>query len=301
MSIHHHHGHGHHHHHHDHTEGQKNLLMAFGLNFFFAIVEVIGGYLTNSMAVMSDALHDFGDSMALLSAYVLEKVSVKKADEKYTFGYRRYSILAALINGLILFLGSLFMIKEAISRLMAPETIHPEGVIWLAVLGIAVNGFAAFRLSKSEGMNQKMVMWHLLEDLLGWVAVLIVSIILLFKPWFILDSILSICISIIVLRGVWGSLKQSLSIFLQKFPANLDKDALKSELEAIENVTEVHEIKAFSIDDRYHQLTLHVVVPNEMTMQGLEVIKEKFAIILEKHKVLEYSLEFEGNEFSCHT
>lgn len=300
MSIHHHHGHGHHHHNH-HAEGQKNLLMAFALNFFFAIVEVIGGYLTNSMAVMSDALHDFGDSMALLSAYVLEKVSLRKADEKYTFGYRRYSILAALINGLILFLGSLFMIKEAISRLMAPETIHPEGVIWLAVLGIVVNGFAAFRLSKNEGMNQKMVMWHLLEDLLGWVAVLIVSIILLFKPWFILDSILSICISIIVLRGVWGSLKQSLSIFLQKFPANLDKVALKNELETIENVTEVHEIKAFSIDDRYHQLTLHVVVPNEMTMQGLEVIKEKFASILEKHKVLEYSLEFEAKEFSCHT
>lgn len=300
MSIHHHHGH-HHHHHHSHIEGQKNLLLAFCLNFFFAIIELIGGYLTNSMAVLSDALHDFGDSMALLSAYVLEKLSVKKADEKYTFGYRRFSILAALINSLILFCGSLFMIKIAVSRLWAPEVIHPVGVVWMAFLGIAVNGFAAFRLSKGSSINHKMVMWHLLEDLLGWIAVLIVSVVLLFKPWYILDSILSICISLIVLRGVWGSLKKSLAIFLQKFPDDLDRKKLTSELESVENVIEIHELKGFSIDESSHGITLHVVVPNEMTMLGLEKIKKEFAIILEKYNVLEYSLEFEGKEFSCHT
>ena len=181
------HDHSHHHHHH----GSKNILVAFFLNAGFAVIELIGGYLTNSVAIYSDALHDFGDSLALLFSYYAEKLSHKDADKKYTFGYRRFSILSAFINGLILLLGSLFVIYEAAQRIMAPEEVVPEGMLGLAILGIAVNSIAAYRLSKDDGVNAKMVMYHLLEDLLGWFAVLIVSIILLFKPWFILDSILS--------------------------------------------------------------------------------------------------------------
>ena len=209
-------------HDHNHYQGSKNILVAFVLNATFSVIELIGGYLTNSVAIYSDALHDFGDSLALLFSYFAEKLSQKEEDENYTFGYRRFSILSAFINGVILLAGSIFVIYEAIGRIMSPEAVKPEGMLGLAILGISVNAFAAYRLSKNEGLNAKMVMYHLLEDLLGWVAVLIVSIILLFKPWFVLDSILSILISLVILRGVYKNLKKVGMIFLQKFPDELE-------------------------------------------------------------------------------
>jgi len=174
-------GHGHHHHHHS-TEG--NLLFAFALNAGFSIIEFIGGYLTNSVAVTSDALHDLGDSIALLFAYLSERLSKKNPDSVYTYGYRRFSVLSALINAIILLFGSSYVIYEAVGRINNPEPVHPEGMLLMGFLGVIVNGLAAYKLSKGEGLNQKMVMFHLLEDLLGWGAVIVVSVVLLFYPWY---------------------------------------------------------------------------------------------------------------------
>lgn len=296
-------GHGHHHHHHGHNhshapKGSKNILTAFYLNATFSVVEFIGGYLTNSVAIYSDALHDFGDSLALLFAYFAEKLSLKDADDTYTFGYRRFSILSAFINGVILLSGSLYVIYEAVSRLYSPEEVKPEGMLVLAVIGIAVNSIAAYKLSKNEGVNSKMVMYHLLEDLLGWIAVFIVSIVLLFKPWYILDSILSILISLIILRGVYKNLIKVGMIFLQKFPDNLEIAKIKDEILAFELVEDIHAIKGWSIDDETYYLRFHVKVPKETTIGELDYIKPKIRDVLLKHKVTFSTLEFESQE--CH-
>ena len=286
--------HHHHHHHHHHAEG-KNILIAFFLNFTFALIEIVGGYFTNSVAIMSDAIHDLGDSMALLFSYFAEKLSVKEADDSYTFGYRRFSILSAFINGLILLGGSLFVLYEAIQRLFSPQAVEPKGMIALAILGIAVNGFAAYRLSKSQGINSKMVMLHLLEDLLGWVAVLLVSIILLFKPWYSLDAILSILISFLILKGVYKNLVKVIRIFLQKFPEDLSLTEIKNEIKSLPEVKDIHEIKGWSIDDQSYYLRFHLKVAPETQMKTVDKIKRQVKDILTRHHVDYSTIEFESS------
>ena len=254
-------------HSHDHPKGSKNILIAFFLNASFAVIELIGGYLTNSVAIYSDALHDIGDSIALLFAYFAEKLSYKKADAKFTYGYRRFSVLSALINGVILFAGSIFILVEAIKRITAPEPVIPEGMLALAVLGIVVNGIAAYRLSKDKGANQRMIMFHLWEDILGWCSVLVVSIVLLFKPWYVLDSILSILISLVILRGVYKNLIKVGEIFLQKFPESLKISEIENKIKTLPLVEDVHAIKGWSLDEDKNYLSFHVGLPEGTTIR----------------------------------
>jgi cobalt-zinc-cadmium efflux system protein len=283
---------------HNHNHGSKNILLAFFLNASFAVIELIGGYLTNSVAIYSDALHDFGDSLSLLLSYFAEKFSHKKADDKYTFGYRRFSILSAVINGGILLTGSLFVIYEAIKRIITPEPVVPEGMLALAILGIVVNSFAAYRISLDEGMNAKMVMYHLLEDLLGWIAVFVVSIVLLYKPWFILDSILSILVSLIVLRGVYKNLIKIGFILLQKFPDELELKKLKETLENYSLILGIHAVRGWSIDDSSYYLSFHVKVSPETTIAELDKLKLKMKETLISYKVKYSTIEFEADTCS---
>tara|TARA_R110000868_G_scaffold269233_3_gene528627 strand:- start:5082 stop:5939 length:858 start_codon:yes stop_codon:yes gene_type:complete len=282
-------------HDHSHHAGDgRNILVAFFLNATFSIIEFIGGYLTNSVAIYSDAVHDFGDSLALLFSYFAEKLSQKEADEKYTFGYRRFSMLSAFINGLILLIGSSYVIIEAISRIKSPEVVKPEGMLGLAIVGIAVNTVAAYRMSKNKGLNSKMVMYHLFEDLFGWIAVLVVSIVLLFKPWFILDSILSIFISLIILRGVYKNLIKVGMIFLQKFPANLDVDKIKYDLMALEVIRDIHAIRGWSLDDEIFCLSLQIRVSSETQIEQLDALTKKIKSILLTYGVKFSALEYES-------
>ncbi len=282
-------------HEHSHSpKGSKNILVAFYLNATFSILELIGGYLTNSVAIYSDALHDFGDSLALLFSYFAEKLSLKDPDAKFTFGYRRFSILSAFINGVILLSGSLYVIYEAIGRIFSPEVVKAEGMLGLAIIGIIVNSVAAYRLSKDEGINTKMVMYHLLEDLFGWIAVFIVSIILLFKPWYMLDSILSILISLIILRGVYKSLIKVGMIFLQKFPDNLELEKIKEKILEFNLVEDIHAIKGWSIDDETYYLRFHIRVPEDTVIKELDLLKPKIKRILLESNVKYSTLEFES-------
>lgn len=289
----------HHHHHHHMGKDSKNILIAFLLNFSFAILELFGGYYTNSVAIISDALHDFGDSLALLFSFFAEKISKKAADDKFTFGYRRFSILSAFINGLILLGGSLFVIYEAVSRLLHPQEVKPEGMLGLAILGIIVNAYAAYRLSKNDGLNTKMVMYHLLEDLLGWIAVLIVSIILMFKPWYQLDSILSILISLLILRGVYKNLIKVSLIFLQRFPDELELATIKDKLLKLELISDIHAIKGWSIDSETYYLRFHVRVPENTMIREVDHLKKEIKTILHEHKVKYSTIEFEANHYEC--
>lgn len=288
----------HHHHHHNHGEG-KNLLLAFFLNAGFAVIEFIGGYLTNSVAVTSDALHDLGDSIALFFAYLSEKISQKSADNKFTYGYRRFSVLSALINGLILLLGSSYVIYEALMRLQNPEPVNPQGMLLLGGLGILVNGFAAYKLSKGGGINQKMVMYHLLEDLMGWAAVIVVSIVLLFQPWYFLDSVLSLMISFIILKGVYKNLIKVGAIFLQRFPDDLEMDRIVGEIVEMDGVVDVHAVRGWAIDDMHYTVSFHVVVPEDCGMSQLGALKKRIKALLESENIRFSSIEFEGEEDRC--
>tara|TARA_R100000656_G_scaffold73567_1_gene54761 strand:+ start:320 stop:1213 length:894 start_codon:yes stop_codon:yes gene_type:complete len=285
-------------HDHSHHAGDgRNILVAFFLNATFSIIEFIGGYITNSVAIYSDAVHDFGDSLALLFSYFAEKLSQKEADEKYTFGYRRFSMLSAFINGLILLIGSSYVIIEAISRIKSPEVVKPEGMLGLAIVGIAVNTVAAYRMSKNKGLNSKMVMYHLFEDLFGWIAVFVVSIVLLFKPWYILDSILSIFISLIILRGVYKNLIKVGMIFLQKFPDKLDIDKIQAKLLQFDLIKDIHGIKGWSIDDETYYLSLHVTVPEGTDISQIDELNIKIKSLLAIHDIKYSTVEFESS--SC--
>ena len=286
------HDHGHHHK----ELNEKNILLAFFLNAGFAVIEFVGGYLTNSVAIYSDALHDLGDSIALLFSYFAEKMSSKKADLQFTYGYRRFSVLAALINGLILLVGSTFIISEAIQRLQSPEPVHAPGVIFLSLLGLSVNGFAAYRMSKNSGLNSRMLMFHLLEDILGWCAVLVVSIVLLFKPWYFLDSVLSILIAVIIINGVIKNLYQVSKILLQSFPSKIDRKKLEQDILGFNNVLGVHFIQGWSLDDSSFNLTLHVKVSSELQMKKVDALRVQIETYLRANQILYTTIQFEGSE-----
>lgn len=275
-------------------KGSKNLLMAFFLNFAFALVELVGAYFTNSAAILSDALHDFGDCVALLFSYFSEKYSQKDPDETYTFGYRRFSVLSALINSIILTVGSIFIIAEGIERLQNPQEVQPEGMLLLAILGIAVNGIAVYRLKKEHSLNSQMVMYHLLEDVFGWVSILVVSIILMFRPWYFLDAVLSLLIAMIILRGVYKGLKKVLAVFLNKFPDSLEIEEIRQEILMFDQVKNVHAIKGWSIDSDHHYLRFHLQVDPETQIKDIDQLRKNIKEMLAKHDVLISTIEFES-------
>ncbi len=209
-------GHGH-----PHSDNQQRIGVAFLLNFVFTIIEIFGGIWTNSTAILADAVHDLGDSLALGSSWFLERKSLQKGDTRFTYGYRRFSLLGALISTAVLVFGSTYVLSEAVQRLFHPEPSYAPGMVGLAVLGILLNGIAVLRLRKGEGLNVRIVTWHLLEDVLGWVMVLLVSVVLMFVDLFILDPLLSILITLYILRNVLINLKATMNVFLQGSPKAL--------------------------------------------------------------------------------
>jgi cobalt-zinc-cadmium efflux system protein len=248
--------HGHSHHHDD----TDSIKVAFALNLTFTLLEIVGGLAINSVAVLSDALHDLGDSVSLGLAWFLDGYAKKESDRKYSYGYRRFSLLGALFNAIILIGGSLFVLSEAIPRLSDPQEFDAPGMILFAVVGIGVNGFAAWRLHGSQSANAKVVGWHLLEDVLGWTAVLLVGFVALFVNLPILDPILSILITLYVLFNVVGTLKNVGELFLQAAPDEAKLDAVRARLEAIQDVRSTHHIHLWSLDGVHNVISAHIVV-----------------------------------------
>ena len=186
---------------------QKNILVAFILNVSFSIFELIGGVLTNSVAIISDSVHDIGDALSIGISYFLEKKSKKEPDDKYTYGYVRYSILGAVITTVILLVGSTFVIVNSIKRLINPVTINYNGMIIFAVFGVIINFLAAYFTKEGDSLNQKSVNLHMLEDVLGWVVVLIGAIIMKFTDISIIDAIMSILVSLFISINTIKNLK----------------------------------------------------------------------------------------------
>ena len=264
----------HHNHHHAHSHQlTENIKLAFILNFSFAIIEIFGGLWTNSLAIISDAIHDLGDSLSLGLAWYLEKGSNKKSDRFFSYGYRRLSLLAALINTLILSAGSLYVIAEAMPRLIAPQPINAGGTILFAILGVAVNGLAMLKVFNQNSLNARVVAWHLLEDALGWVAVLLVSIVLLFSDLYILDPILSVLIAAYILYNAIANLRPTITLFLQGVPENIDIQKLEKSIISLDKVISTHHTHVWSLDGEHHVLTTHVVVDNNTTRAEIQSIK----------------------------
>lgn len=287
-------------HDHDHSHHTtSNIRLAFFLNLLFTILEIFGGIWTNSLAILSDAIHDLGDSLSLGLAWYLERYAEKGEDRKFSYGYRRFSLLGALVNAVILIVGSIFIISRAIPRLLEPEHSDAKGMIVFAIIGILVNGLAVFRLRTSESMNARVVAWHLLEDVLGWIAVLIVGIALLFTDNHLLDPILSILIAIYVLYNVIRSLRETIGLFLQSVPRSIEIEEILGKVNAIEDVCSTHHTHIWSLDGEHHVLTTHVVVEDSISKVDVRRLKDAIKRVLEEYEFSHVTLEIEYGEGDC--
>jgi cobalt-zinc-cadmium efflux system protein len=284
---------------HDHSHSSKNIKSAFFINLFFTIFEFFGGIYVNSISIVSDAVHDLGDSFSLGTAWYLQNKSKKKANSKFSFGYRRLSLLGALINSVVLILGSTYVISEAIQRIVQPETSNAKGMFLFALIGIAVNGYAAWKLSKGRTLNERVVSWHMIEDVLGWVAVLIVSVILLFKDIPYLDPALSLLITAYILWNALKRLRETLYLFLQGKPDNIDQAKIEQELVDVENVDSVHHTHIWSIDGEHNVLTTHVKLKKIDTVNQLLQIKEDLKKVVQEYPFEHYTIETEVDEENC--
>lgn len=273
---------------------------AFFLNLFFALVEIVGGVLTNSLAIVSDAVHDLGDCAAIGIAWFLEKKSLKKSTDHYSYGYRRLSVMAAMITGVILFLGSCFIMVQAIPRLFAPEQPEVSGMIALALLGVTVNGFAAFRMSKGHSLNERMILIHLMEDVLGWVVILIGAIFMAFYPLPILDPIMAIGVAFWVLWNAFHNLKETMKVFLQATPGQFEMATVVSSMKALPKVDDVHHVHVWSIDGEHHILTAHVIVAADCSIETAHELKNQIkAHLFRQFHIQEATLEIEWPNQKC--
>ncbi len=258
--------------HHHHNSGD-NLGIAFLLNFVFTIIEFIGGMYTNSLAILSDAVHDLGDSLSLGLAWYFEKISNRPVDRNFTYGYKRFSVLGAIVNSVILILGSFFIIKSAIPRIFEPQNTHSTGMMILAVAGIFFNALGYWKTHKGHSHNEKMVSLHLLEDVLGWVAVLIGAVIIHFTGWYAIDPILSLGIALFILYNVVKNVKNTVKIILQGTPENIDLNLLTSIIVNEQSVIDVHDLHVWTMDGSHNILTAHIVVPKDMTLSKANELK----------------------------
>ena len=246
------HGHGH--------DAGVNLGTAFLLNLVFTGIEIAGGLWTNSIAILSDALHDAGDCLSLALAWYLHRLAARAADAKFTYGYRRFSTLGALVTGVVLAVGLGFVGVQALQRLQHPESVYAPGMLGLAVLGMAFNGLAAWKLRHSHSLNEKVASWHLVEDTLGWVAVFIGSGIMAVWDVPIIDPLLSLGISVFVLWNVSRNLKQVALVFLQRAPAGFEAATFEKEMLGCRGVRGVHHTQTWTVDGEIHALSTHLVM-----------------------------------------
>lgn len=280
-------------------ENQGNIKVAFFLNLSFTIAEIIGGLWTNSVAILSDAVHDLGDSLSLGLAWYFAEFSKKGPDEKYSFGYARFSLLAALINSLVLVAGSVLVLTRSIPRIFKPEAIDAGGMLLFAILGIIVNGLAVLKLKKGSSLNEKVVSWHLMEDVLGWVVILIASIVLMFVDIPILDPILSVLITIYVLFHVLKNLKEILNVFLQAVPKNYSISEIEQAIASIPGINSAHHTHIWSLEGEKNMLSTHILVNEETGNGDMVRLKQEVRDLLSEKGIGHVTIETEFRNEEC--
>ncbi len=274
---------------------EKNILIAFILNLLFSIFEFVGGTLTGSVAIVSDAVHDIGDAVSIGVSYFLERKSKKEPDEIFTYGYTRFSVVGSLITTVILLCGSAAVVYNAVTRIINPVAIDYKGMILFAIIGTGVNLFAALLTKDGHSLNQKAVNLHMLEDVLGWVVVLLGAIVMHFTDFAILDPIMSIGVSVFIFINAVKNLREIENLFLEKTPSSIKIQEIKHHLCEIEGVLDIHHIHIWSIDGYNHYATMHIVTDDEGGK-----IKEKIRNELKVFNVVHVTLELENSGEHCH-
>ncbi|MFO8062359.1 MAG: cation diffusion facilitator family transporter [bacterium] len=286
-------------HSHEHSGEIRNVGIAFILNFVFTIIEIAGGLWTNSTAVLADALHDLGDSLSIGLAFIMEKLSGRSRDEHFSYGYGRFSLLSALINGIVLISGSVIILVHAVPRIIDPPDVNPQGMILLAVMGIIFNGIGVLLMKRGSTVNQQMLVLHLLEDLLGWASLLIISIIM--AIWYIpvLDPVFSVIYTLVILVNVGKLLYKTMKLFLQGIPADVDIDTIEENILSLEGVEDVHDIHVWSLNGRENILSLHVAVSCDVRRHQFPELKDSIRQILSKESIDHSTIEIDVEDESC--
>lgn len=273
-------------------KSEKNILIAFLLNLFFSIFEIFGALLTNSVSIFSDAIHDLLDSLSIGITFFLEKISKKKRDDTYTYGYARYSVLGALITTCILFISSILIIYHSIERIFNPVELNYNGMLIIAIFGVLINSLATYFTKDGSSLNQKAVNLHMLEDVLGWIIVLIGSIVIKYTKILWIDSVISIIVSTIIIFKTLNHLNQILDLFLLKKPVNINIEEIKQALLNIDGVKDIHHFHVWSLDTINNFATLHVVTDKK--------IKDKIRSTLKHHGINNVTIEIEDTKEICH-
>lgn len=274
---------------------QRNILLAFLLNFGFSIFELVGGIFTGSVAIISDALHDFGDAISIGVSWLLERKSQKKPDAAYTYGYGRYSVLGAAITNLILLVGSVVVVYNAVNRILHPIPLHSNGMILMALLGVAMNLAAAWFTHGGESLNEKAVNLHMLEDVLGWVVVLVGAIVIRFTNFTLIDPLMSIGVALFILIHALGGMKEVLDVFLEKTPEGVDPQEIEHHLRHISAVTDVHHLHIWSLDGTSHCASVHVKAKECDTVKLKAMVRAEFA----EHGISHVTVELEKEGETC--
>lgn len=291
------HSHSHHSPHSHHSTG--DIRVAFFLNLFFTIIEFLGGLYTNSIAIITDAFHDLGDSFSLGLAWYFERFATRKKTASYTYGYKRFSLVGAIINSTVLTVGSIIMIREAIPRFFDPQEVNVTGMLFLAVLGIFFNGLAVFRLRKQKSINKRVVYLHLMEDVLGWIAVLIGAIVMYFVNAPFIDPLLSVLIAIYILYNAIKNIRAMIKIVMQGTPSDVNLDSISKYLSALPEIANFHDLHVWTMDGEYHVLTVHLVLKTEMKQNSSIELKSKIRKDLHNLNIEHATLEFESKDEDC--
>ncbi len=273
---------------------ERKILIAFILNLLFSVFEFVGGVITGSVAVLSDAVHDLGDAASIGISYFLEKKSKRGPDETYTYGYTRFSVVGGFITTLILLFGSGLMIYNAVLKIFNPSEINYNGMILFGAVGVSVNLCAAVFTREGGSLNQRAVNLHMLEDVLGWAVVLIGAVIMNITGFNIIDPIMSIGVSAFIMITAAKNLGEIFDLFLEKSPKGIESREIKEHIGKIEGVLDVHHIHLWSMDGLSHYATMHIV-----TDCNAVEIKGKIREELREHGIVHVTIETETSEESC--
>ena len=253
------------------------VWVAFFLNLSYAIVEFIAGGIFGSSAVLADSVHDLGDAIAIGISAFLESISNREEDSHYTLGYKRFSLLGAMVTAVILMTGSVLVILENITKLFHPQPVNDEGILWLGIIAVSINVLASLVIRKGQTKNESILSLHFLEDTLGWVAVILMAIVLRFTDWYILDPLLSLAISIFILSKAIPRFWSTLRIFLDAVPEGVDIQQVKSDLEQLEHVASINQLNLWTMDG----LEKNAIVPVCLEhVNHMEVCKESIRTLL---------------------
>ena len=275
---------------------ERNILFSVLLNVCFTVLEIIGGLWTNSFAILSDALHDFGDSVALGSSWLFERSANRPPDSSRTFGYQRLSLFSALFSGMILVGGSLIILFRVLPRFISPEPVGSQGMIWIAIVGIIFNGIGVSLLRRGDSLNEKVMSWHLLEDVLRWIAILVGSIIIHLWDLLLIDPIMTVSITVFMMYNVAKNLKETINILLQGVPGHISIEDVKQELLKIKGVFGVHDIHIWSLEGETDIFSGHVIV-DETLLKASDKTRRTIKEVLKKHHIEHSTIELESKEF----